>query len=69
VLELTIAAIELEAVCGLAGEFPYPELRQVVRWAKAEVPSIVYLLSIGSWLGNGAPLCQGRTWPNWTSSP
>ena len=29
-LELTIAAIELEAVCGPAGEFPYPDLRQVV---------------------------------------
>jgi hypothetical protein len=28
-----------------------------------------YLLSIWSWLGNGVPLCQGRTWPNWTSSP
>ena len=31
------------------------------------VPS--YLLSIWSWLGNGVPLCQGRTWPKRTSSP
>ena len=30
---------------------------------------LFYLLSIWSWLGNGVPLCQGRTWPNWMSSP
>jgi hypothetical protein len=28
-----------------------------------------YLLSIWSWLWDGVPLSQGRTWPNWTSSP
>ena len=27
--------------------------------------ALCYLLSIWSWLGNGVPLCQGRTWPNW----
>jgi hypothetical protein len=31
--------------------------------------ALFYLLSIWSWLGNGVPLCQGSTWPNWTSSP
>ena len=28
-----------------------------------------YLLSIWSWPWDGVPLCQGRTWPNRTSSP
>jgi hypothetical protein len=28
--ELTIAAVEVEAVCGPAGRFPHPELRQVL---------------------------------------
>ena len=31
--------------------------------------ALFYLLSIWSWLGNGVPLCQGRTWPKRTSSP
>jgi hypothetical protein len=31
--------------------------------------ALFYLLSIRSWLWDGVPLCQGRTWPNWTSSP
>src|SRR6266496_6692265 len=30
VRELTIAAVEVEAVCGPAGRFPYPALRQVL---------------------------------------
>ena len=30
---------------------------------------LFYLLSIWSWLWDGVPLCQGRTWPNWMSSP
>jgi hypothetical protein len=30
VRELTIAAVEVEAVRGPAGRFPYPELRQVL---------------------------------------
>ena len=44
------------------------EMRKLVRHGKVRF-ALFYLLSIWSWLWDGAPLCQGRTWPNRTSSP
>ena len=50
-------------------EFPVGEMQEARRpWPGVRLV-LFYLLSIWSWLGNGVPLCQGRTWPNWTSSP
>ena len=39
-----------------------------IRWRCRRL-ALFYLLSIWSWLWDGVPLCQGRTWPNRTSSP